>query len=249
MKIAIIGCGWLGLPLAKELLKNDHFIYGSTTSINKFEELKVASIQPFLYDGFENKKITIPANEIDCLIISFPPSKSFDYPVQIEQLIQQFPVTCKIIFTSSTSVYQDVEGEIDELGSVKINHPVFLAEEKLNQSNRSVTILRLAGLIGDKRHPILFLSGKNIDHGNLVVNLVHQLDVIAAVRCLIEKQIWKKTYNLCYNEHPKKGDYYLGKATEFGLLPPSVQFSKLIGKSIDGNLIERELGFQYAHRI
>lgn len=249
MKIAIIGCGWLGFPLAKELLKNDHFIYGSTTSINKFEVLKAASIKPFLYDGFENKKISVPINDIDCLIISFPPSKSFDYPIQIEQLIQQFPETCKIIFTSSTSVYEDFEGEIDETGPVKMDHPVFLAEEKLRNSGELVTILRLAGLYGDNRHPIKHLAGKTIENGNMAVNLVHQQDVIEAIELIIEKNAFCKTYNLCSYKHPKKGDYYINAAEKFGVTAPIVKYSGLIGKMIDGGLITIDLGFQYKNVI
>lgn len=249
MKIAIIGCGWLGFPLAKKLLKNGHYIFGSTTTINKFDELIAESIQPFLYDGLLNNLISIPTNEIHCLIINFPPSKSPNYPNQIAELIQQFPENCKIIFTSSTSVYHDLEGEMNENGAVKIDHAVFLAEEILRSSKRQATILRLAGLIGANRHPIKFLSGKNIEHGNMAVNLVHQDDVIAAIICVIEKKAWNKTYNICWDDHPKKGDYYITAAEKLGVTPPIIQYSDFIGKSIDGNLIATELGFQYKYTI
>jgi nucleoside-diphosphate-sugar epimerase len=249
MNIAVIGCGWLGFPLAIELLKHGHTVYGSTTSENKFEELNSAAILPFLYDGLINKLISIPTNEIDCLIINFPPSKSNDYPNQIAELIQQFPANCKIIFTSSTSVYQDLEGEMNENGAVKIDHAVFLAEEILRSSKRHVTILRLAGLIGSHRHPIKFLSGKAIEHGNMAVNLVHQDDVIAAIICVIQNNAWNKTYNVCWNEHPKKGNYYQNAAEKYGLTPPIVAFSNSIGKSIDGNFITIDLGYKYKNSI
>lgn len=249
MNIAVIGCGWLGFPLSKELLKQGHTVYGSTTTINKFDELIAESIQPFLYDGILNKLISIPSNEIDCLIINFPPSKSNNYPTQIEYLIEQFPTTCKIIFTSSTSVYQDLEGTMNENGAVKMDHSVFLAEEILRSSKRPATILRLAGLIGSNRHPIKFLSGKNIEHGNIAVNLVHQDDVLAALICVIQKNAWNKTYNVCWNEHPKKGNYYQNAAEKHGLTPPIVAFSESIGKSIDGNLITIDLGFNYKNSI
>ena len=249
MNIAVIGCGWLGFPLAIELLKHGHVVYGSTTSKNKFEELSSAAILPFLYDGHINKLISIPTNEIDCLIINFPPSKSFDYPTQIEDLIQQFPENCKIIFTSSTSVYQDLEEEMNENGAVKIDHAVFLAEEILRSSEKQVTILRLAGLIGSNRHPIKFLSGKDIEHGNMAVNLVHQDDVIAAIICVIQSNAWNKTYNVCWNEHPKKGHYYQNAAEKYGLTPPIVAFSNSIGKSIDGNFITIDLGYKYKNSI
>ena len=46
-KIAILGCGWLGLPLAKSLLSKGYKVKGSTTSESKLEVLKNAGISPF----------------------------------------------------------------------------------------------------------------------------------------------------------------------------------------------------------
>ena len=39
-KISILGCGWLGLPLAKSLLKKKHELKTSTTSPEKMEKLE-----------------------------------------------------------------------------------------------------------------------------------------------------------------------------------------------------------------
>ena len=39
-KIGIIGCGWLGLPLAKEFVSNNYKVKGSTTTKEKLEILK-----------------------------------------------------------------------------------------------------------------------------------------------------------------------------------------------------------------
>jgi UDP-glucose 6-dehydrogenase len=35
MKISIVGCGWLGLPLGEKLAKSGHQVFGSTTSVEK----------------------------------------------------------------------------------------------------------------------------------------------------------------------------------------------------------------------
>ena len=48
MRISILGCGWLGLPLGKYLLQKGHLIKGSTTDKDKMETLKASGIQPFL---------------------------------------------------------------------------------------------------------------------------------------------------------------------------------------------------------
>ena len=70
-QISILGCGWLGLPLAKTLLENDFSVKGSTTSNDKLSMLKNSGIQPYLIsvtedeivgnltDFLENSKILI----------------------------------------------------------------------------------------------------------------------------------------------------------------------------------------------
>ena len=45
-KMAILGCGWLGLPLAKYFTSKGYIVKGSTTSIEKIEILKSFSIEP-----------------------------------------------------------------------------------------------------------------------------------------------------------------------------------------------------------
>ena len=53
-KIGIIGCGWLGLPLAKELISNNHKVKGSTTTKEKLKILKNEGIDAYLIDVAEN---------------------------------------------------------------------------------------------------------------------------------------------------------------------------------------------------
>ena len=38
-RIGVLGCGWLGLPLAKSLIKNNYTVYGTTTNKSKIELL------------------------------------------------------------------------------------------------------------------------------------------------------------------------------------------------------------------
>ena len=75
-KISILGCGWLGLPLAKTLIEKGNSVKGSTTSIEKIIILKELEIEPYT--------ISLSANEIkgninsfldqsEVLIINIPP--------------------------------------------------------------------------------------------------------------------------------------------------------------------------------
>lgn len=247
MKITIIGCGWLGFPLAKKLLSAGHLVYGSTTRIDKLKELSQEGIDSFLYDGIK----TLPENikDTDFLILNFPPSKSMDYPKQVSEILSHFSRNCKIIFTSSTSVYLDTESCIDESGRTNENHPVFLAEERIRSAERPYCILRLAGLIGGDRHPVKFMSGKTYEDGKMRVNLVHQEDVIHAIQEIMQLKNWNITFNLCYADHPSRSSYYTLKANEFGIAPPNFKLSPFKGKEIDGSFITRMTNFRYATSI
>lgn len=249
MKIAVIGCGWLGLPLAQKLIEKGYTVYGSTTRSEKIVDLKKSKIIPFLYDGIHHVNLPEWSSEIDCVILNFPPSKSANYPAQLGNLLNQFSPNCPIIFTSSTSVYEEIEGKVDENGLLKNTHAVVLAEKELLHSKHPVTILRLAGLIGGNRHPIHFLSGKNVENGNYVVNLVHRDDVIASILSVLENAAWNKIYNICWNDHPSKSDYYAVKANELKLTQPIFSFSVGKGKIVKGDKIVNELGFSYRNPI
>ena len=80
-KISILGCGWLGLPLAKTLIKNGFSVNGSTTSVDKIPILKNIGISPFLLT-LESTKVS---GEIDAflgdstiLIVNIPPKLRAD---------------------------------------------------------------------------------------------------------------------------------------------------------------------------
>lgn len=249
MKVLIIGCGWLGLPLAERMIQEGHQVFGTSTTEDKLQNLAQKGITPVLYKGTEGEKLPNWSTEIECAVINFPPSKSLDYPKQVENLLKQLPTTCKIIFTSSTSVYEDVEGTVDERGAVKKDHPVYQAEEKIRISGNPFVILRLAGLLGGERHPVKYMSGKTYPDGNSVVNLVQREDVIQAILLILNKNVWQNVYTICHPDHPTRVDYYCQKAIDFNLLKPNFILSDKGGKRIDGNKIQLELGFCYNHAL
>jgi len=127
-KIAILGCGWLGLPLAKSLLSKGYEVKGSTTSESKLEVLKNAGISPFQIQ-LEEKQVIGNMEEFlketDVLVIDIPPGLRKDFSIlrptlstgklemtfvnKIKNLIPFIEKSGiqKVIFVSSTSVYGD----------------------------------------------------------------------------------------------------------------------------------------------
>lgn len=256
-QISILGCGWLGLPLAKNLIEKGFSINGSTTSESKLDILENAGIKPFL--------ISLEAQEIrgniegflehsEILIIDIPPKLKGDsnesFVAKIQNLvleIEKYSVQ-KVIFISSTSVYPDTEN-IPILTEKDIPNPdtesgrqLCQAEKLLsNNPNFSTTILRFGGLIGEDRHPIKFLSGrKNIENPDGPINLIHQKDCIGIISKIIEKGIWNQIFNAVAPFHPSRKEYYNKKALCLQL--PLVEFNEdsiSIGKVVDSkNIIQ-----------
>src|SRR5689334_18565542 len=75
-QVSILGCGWLGFPLAEALIKNGFSVKGSTTSESKMDALRTSGIDPFLItvseDGIEGD-INSFLNDSEILIIDIPP--------------------------------------------------------------------------------------------------------------------------------------------------------------------------------
>lgn len=208
-QISILGCGWLGLPLAKSLLEKGFSINGSTTSLEKITILEKAGINPFLVslsavEVSEETKISIEnfLKNSEILIIDIPPKlrgdSSENFVAKIQNIIPFIEKSSveKVIFVSSTSVYAD--GTSTALSVTELDKPEpntesgkqLLEVEQLLQSNSNfqTTILRFGGLIGDDRHPIKFLAGrKNIENPEGPINLIHQTDCIGIIEEIIAK--------------------------------------------------------------
>ena len=78
-KIAILGCGWLGITLAKKLIKKNFLVKGSTTSFNKIDKIETEKIEAHLLLVEEKKiigNISDFLKNVKTLIINFPPSKT-----------------------------------------------------------------------------------------------------------------------------------------------------------------------------
>lgn len=235
-KIGIIGCGWLGLPLAKHLVDLGYEIHGSTTSEEKLFDLKKAGINPHRVvlqtDVIIGEVQNLLAN-IDILIINVPPRlRGANFESFVEKMfrlhaeIKKNEVR-KIIFVSSTSVYGDVEGITTESTTpnpVTESGRQLLKSESLflEDTDLKTSIIRFGGLIGPDRHPVTMLSKKeNLSNGDDPVNLIHLDDCIHLIQTVIENKYWGEVFNGVYPLHPSKKEYYVKEARKRGLKPPS----------------------------
>ncbi len=234
--IGILGCGWLGLPLATELVHTHYQVVGSTTTQEKLKQLKKIGITPFLIQlsetGIEGD-IQGFLKDVDVLLINVPPrlrsTPKEDYVKKISHLHKAL-IAAKIkmvIFISSTSVYGDHQGRVTEATlaepSSESGKQLLAAEDLLrNDRNLNVTIIRFGGLIGPNRHPANFVAGKTgLSNGMAPVNLIHLDDCVGIIRTVIANNPTNLLINGVYPLHPSKQEYYTEEATKKGIVPPS----------------------------
>ena len=252
--VLLFGCGYLGLPLAEELKTQGYFVQVATNSPEKLKGFEEDGLNPFLvsldFDNFSTDSIKEKCKTIDSAILMLPPSNFKNYAATIQSIADCFQKNTHVIFVSSISVYEDTSEIVIENSPCKENHALILAENNLRR-NKSIntTILRLAGLLGNGRHPVLsFLNKEKIANGLAPVNLVHQQDVVAVITKILSKNIRNELFNICYPEHPTRKDFYERAADK--LFSKQIEFvSEGSGKIVNGQKIVEFCGFTYKNTI
>jgi len=267
MKISILGCGWLGLPLAKNLLEEGHIVKGSTTDRDKLSKLTQEGITPYeikLYAEGVQGDITSFISDAELLIIDIPPGLRNDPEAnfigrigRLQDYLEKSGVE-KVLFVSSTSVYEDAEEfpeyteENNANAASNASRQLRSAEERLKESQSyQTTVVRFGGLFGPGRHPVTFMAGKSgVKNGNAPVNMIHLEDCIAIISKIIENEAWGVTFNAAYPEHPTKQEYYTKQAQEKKLGVPifdKEQTSK--GKIVSSENLKDILDYNFKHDL
>ena len=195
--VGIIGCGWLGKALLKQLQKNRHQVIATFRSKeNQKELIELGAKTELLSLPFSNQSEQhFESLDQDIIVISIPPRlrHSTDYPKHIKQLIdlaEQQKVK-HVILISSTAIYNGLSGEVDENSRLNFDGEKVVhlqqAEQYVAEFSKQSSILRLAGLLGEDRHPSRFVkAGKVSDNSDNAVNLIHQTDVIGLILKIID---------------------------------------------------------------
>ncbi|MEY2629536.1 MAG: Protein YeeZ [Bacteroidota bacterium] len=260
-KISILGCGWLGLPLAKSLVAQGFSVKGSTTSEAKLAVLESANIQAYSICLAENKvigNITAFLSESEILIIDIPPKLRGDSAENfVSKIATLIPFIAQstvnhVVFISSTSVYTDDNTIVTENSQPKPDTESgrqLLATERVLQDNTNfkTTIIRFGGLIGENRHPIHFLAGrKNLENPKAPINLIHQNDCIGIIEAVIAQNAKGEVFNAVAPHHPSRKDYYTQKAVALGLPLPEFEEEKAsVGKIIVSEKITTVLDYTF----
>ena len=260
-QISILGCGWLGFPLAETLIEKGFTVYGSTTSEEKIPLFEKSRIRPFLIAVESNNVVGTVEDFLrgsETLIIDIPPKlrgdSKEDFVGKMEQLIPYIENSTvdKVLFISSTSVYGEGNDMVTEETEINPDseggRQLAIVEKLLHMNGRfKTTVLRFGGLIGEDRNPIRFLAGReNLNNPDAPINLIHQEDCIGIILKIIETDSWNETFNAAAPFHPSRAQYYTQKALELDLAPPTFNYGNTsTGKIILSDKLKRVLDYTF----
>lgn len=244
--ISILGCGWLGKPLATSFLEDGFYVKGSTTSDDKIEILEELGIETHLVNisDFEEFDAFL---ETDILIIAIT-SKDVDGFESLIAQIQESTVQ-KVIFISSTSVYGKMNKVMTEEDAV-LKIPLTEIENLFRENTFfETTIIRFSGLFGGDRHPAnWFQNGRKIPQPKGFVNMIHREDCIEIIHEVIAQNCWNTIFNACSNHHPTRREFYtIAKLSKDFNTPDFEEDEEYEWKIISSKKVQEILDYEFIH--
>jgi nucleoside-diphosphate-sugar epimerase len=276
MRVLIVGCGYVGLPLGKELVRQRHAVFGLRRSALAANEMQSAGIHPLLADVTQAATFAKLPRDFDWVVncAASGGGGADDYrKIYLEgncNLIAWLagsPLK-KFIYTSSTSVYGQNDGSL-----VTENSPaepdadtakVLVETEKLLlaaavERRFPAVVLRVAGIYGPARGHWFkqFLRGAARIEGDGArwLNMIHRDDLIGVIIAALENGKPGEIYNATDNEPVSQLTFFEWLAAELKRpLPPKVAADAeawrkrgVTNKRVSNAKLRAELKYEFQH--
>jgi len=225
-RVSIFGCGWVGKALKKELEEE----YRVNCSIRS----KTISYPKSFYD-------------VETMVIAIPPRG--EYLQTLTLFLSHLSSDTQLILLSSTSVYPQTSGRVNEEDTQDITTPSLMlqAERLVLLICPNVLILRLGGLMGYDRIAGKYTAGKAKAH-DAPVNYIHRDDVVAIIKLCIDKGVKDNIFNVVAPSHPKQSEIYAKNAKTFGWGNTYFDSDELIGKVVSSQKLIDSFGYKFLKR-
>lgn len=211
-RVLIAGCGYVGSATADLFQARGWVVEGWTHSVESAEKMAAKPYAVCAVDISERASVEKAATRFDvvihCASSGGGGSESYRrvYREGARNLIELLQPP-RFLFTSSTSVYAQRDGEwVDEESAAEPAHETgrILRETEEFVRQRRGTVARLAGIYGPGRSALLrkFLAGEaRIEgDGGRFLNHAHRDDIAAALVFLATNVPGESIYNVCDNE-------------------------------------------------
>lgn len=250
MRVLIVGCGYVGLPLGIELVRQGHNVSGLRRSAVASDELRRVGITPLQADITQSETLKNLPRDFDWVVNCVASGGGGVDEYQqlylqgmrnlIEWLVPTSPrpdmAMPRFVYTSSTGVYGQNDGSlVDETSPTEPatetarvlveTEQVLLAAGR--EKNFPSMVLRAAGIYGPGRGYLLkqFLRGEaRIEGaGARTLNMIHRDDLIRAIIAALERGQAGEVYNAVDDEPVSQIEFFKWLAAKLGKpLPPTV---------------------------
>lgn len=274
MRVLIVGCGYVGLPLGARLAGQGHEVFGLRRSESAAAEMQAAGIRPVAADitrAEDLAKLPEPLDWVVHCVASGGGSEPDYRALYLEgtrNLVGRLGSMAlkKFVYTSSTSVYGQSDGSL-----VKENSPtepasatsrVLVETENLllaaaRETKFPAVILRVAGIYGpDRGYPLkLFLKNEaRIEgKGDRVMNMIHRDDLLGCIEAALRSGRPGEVYNAVDDEPVSQFTFYQWLAATLGKYPPPTvpedpeRRRGLTSKKVSNRRLKMELGYQFQY--
>lgn len=271
MRVLIIGCGYIGLPLATQLVAQGHEVVGIRRTPAGAEALSEAGVEPVIAD-ITQPDFALPPGRFDqvvfCAAARRDDGEEGYRAVYVEGLGQvlarlgQGERPAKFVYTSSTGVYGQRGGVLvkehtpTEPRTATARH--LLEAESLvvaaGKAGLPSVILRVAGIYGPDRLPLLDRFLKNevriVGQGTRHQNMIHRDDVVAAILAALRDGRAGECYNVVDQEPVTEIHFYTWLAETLGKwVPQSVpaetdpaRLREVVDQKVSNRRLTMELG-------
>jgi nucleoside-diphosphate-sugar epimerase len=200
-RVAILGCGYIGLELARQL-QPAHDVVGVRRSESGLAAVEATGAEAVQADVTEPETLEAVPDSDWVVFTASSGGRDVEaareiYVEGLRETIDHFcsrsSVPDRIVYTSSTGVYGDHDGEwVDEKTPIDptTDKTEVLAEAEEIATQRPIddtdgTVARFAGLYGPDRYRLERYVEGPVTEGYL--NMVHRADAAGAVRFLLEE--------------------------------------------------------------
>ena len=234
--ILIIGCGDIGLRVAKQLSRS-HRVFALTSQHNRFQELREVGAIPILGNLDHPESLWRLSGLAQTVIHLAPPQNSGNRDCRTRNLIrilaQGSNAVRRLIYISTTGVYGDHRGaKVSEV--TPVNPQSERAKRRVDAERAlrlwapahgvTLTILRVPGIYASDRLPIERLQAKTpalVHQEDAYSNHIHSDDLARLVCAAVYFAKPQRVINVCDGDETKMGDYFDEVADAFGLERPA----------------------------
>ena len=234
--ILIIGCGDIGLRVAKQLSRS-HRVFALTSQQSRFQELREVGATPILGNLDQPESLWRLAGLAQTVIHLAPPQNSGNRDCRTRNLIrilaQGSNAVRRLIYISTTGVYGDHQGaKVSEI--TPVNPQSERAKRRVDAERTlrlwapahgvALTILRVPGIYAADRLPIDRLQAQTpalITEEDAYSNHIHSDDLARLTCAAVYHGKPQRIINVCDGGETKMGDYFDEVADAFGLQRPA----------------------------